>query len=1033
MIKFFVTRPLFTLVIFIFFFIIGGICWSILPLDFLPTIDLPAVTVITTYPGANAQDVEMMVTKIIEDSVSSAADIDRIESNSMENMSMITIYFNWGVDLDVATNDVRDKLDLVRKDLPKDVDPSTIVKFDISSVPILVFGISAKESAPDLYHIVDKQINNDLKRIKGIGSCSIIGGKQRQVKVELDRDAYQSRNISIQQVISMLQASNLNMPAGTLKMRTLGFALRTPGEYATVDEVADTIVGSYQNQPVYLRDIAKVWADYEDNDCVTRVNGEVGLSLSIQKQSGTNTLQVINAVYDKLNEIQKTLPPDIKIVAVQDSSENVYMSVDNLYETLMFAFLFVVIVILIFLRKLTSSLIVTLSIPCSLVVSFIYLYASGASLNIISLSSLAIALGLVVDDAIVVIDNITRHQEEKGEPPKEASIYGPGEVATAVIASTITNMAIFIPMALITGFVAIFFSQLSITIVVVLLASLLTAMSLTPMLCSKFLVVRKDQKHGKFYLMIENWFNVLEDNYKMWLDWSLHHRPIIFIAGLMLVLSSLPLFMLVPKDLFPMIDLGSIQMNVQMPVGTHWTETAKIAEQVEKLIKDNVPELRFMVTRAGMDTSSNSIGSSFGGMKTGPHIAFVQLRLVTRDQRKRSTQEIQKMLSDKIMAEIPGVDLVDMKDTGGVNQAMGVNKPLSVEIYGDDFTETDDLAQKVSDMTAKIPGAVNVTISRDKGNPEYWVEVNRAKSALLGITISDVAQTMRNNVYGFKATKFRSLGDEYDIFVRLKEDMRQTIEDVNALNITGRVNNQGVPLPSIADVNKRLGPLNIQRKNQNRVVKVEANLYKRPLSEVMTDVRTGINQMEYSANINIKYGGIQEQMGDTFSSLLLMLILGILLVYLVMVAQFESIIDPLIIMFSVPFGACGVVWALMITGTSFDVMAFAGLIMVVGIVVKNAIVLIDFTNILRARGMELFDAVKAAGKSRLRPVLMTALTAILALIPMAIVHGEGGEMWAPLGRAVIGGLVVSTLVTLIFVPVAYSVVEEKMRRKEIVK
>jgi HAE1 family hydrophobic/amphiphilic exporter-1 len=1030
MIKFFVNRSLFTSVIFVFLFLIGGICFSILPLDFLPNIDLPAVTIIATYPGANAQDVEMMVTKVIEDSVSTAANIDRIESNSQENLSLITIYFNWGIDLDTATNDVRDKLDLVRRQLPKDIDPPTIVKFDISSVPVLVFGISAKESAPDLYHIVDKQISNELKRINGVGSCSIIGGRQRQVKVELDRDAFQARNITIQQIIGMLAASNLNMPAGTLQTRTLGFALRTPGEYANIDEVGNTIVGSYQNRPVYLKDVAKVYADYEDNDCVSKVDGNLGISLSIQKQSGSNTLQVISGIYNKLEQIKKIIPADIKIVPVQDSSENIYMSVDNLYETLMFAFLFVVVVLLFFLRKLTSSLIVTLSIPCSLVAAFTYLYVSGASLNIISLSSLAIALGLVVDDAIVVIDNITRHQEEKGESQKDAAIFAPGEVASAVIASTVTNMAIFIPMALVTGFVSIFFGQLSYTIVVVLLASLLCAMSLVPLLCSRFLRVDKTVKQNKYALIVESWFVAMEEKYNELLNWALTHRARIILIGALMFLASLPLFVIVPKDLFPTMDLGSIQMNVQMPVGTHWTETARVADKVQAIIKENVPELRYMLIRAGADTSSSSIGSAFGGMKTGPNIAFVQLRLVPESERKRSTTDIQHLITQKILTQVPGVELVDLKETGGVNQAMGINKPLSIEIYGDDFDESDQMADKVSEIVKSVKGTINVTISRDKGNPEYWIKVDRDKAALAGITISDVAQTMRSSVYGYAATKFRSLGDEYDIFVRLKESQRKKLEDIQALNVYSNVTKMGVPLLSIASIDNKLGPLNIQRKNQNRVVKVEANLYDRSLSEVVKDVKKEMTKLTIPANINIKYGGAQEQMGKTFSSLGLMLLLGIILVYLVMVAQFESVIDPLIIMLSVPFGVCGVIWGLLLTNTPFDVMSFSGLIMVVGIVVKNAIVLVDFTNILRERGMELYAAVKAAGRSRLRPVLMTATVAILALIPMSIVHGEGGEMWAPLGRAVIGGLLVSTVVTLVFVPVAYSLVEEKIRRKK---
>lgn len=1033
MIKFFVDRPLFTASVFIILAVVGLFSLTNLPLDLLPDISYPAISVITVYPGASAEDIETTVTKKIEDAISTVPNLDKITSNSSENMSMVTVSFKWGTNLDSTSSDIRDKIDLIASQLPDDAQTPVLFKFDLTMIPVLQLGVTADKSYDDLYHICDKKISQALKRVAGVGTVNIIGGKQRQINVDVDRVRLDAYRIPIAQVIGVLQAANMTVPVGSLKVGDLEYSVRIPGEYVSIREIADTIIGSYQGRNVYVKDIAQVSDSFVEQTSTVRVNGKLAVMMTIQKQSGTNTVQVSAAAQKMLKNIKDELPSDVEIVIASDNAEEIRLSIENLRSTLMWALMFVMLTVFFFLRNVRGSLIISSVIPFSLIAAFIYLYFSKSTINIISLSSIIIAIGMVVDNAIVVLENVYTHRNKKGEPLRESAIFGTGEVAGAVLASTITNLVVFVPLIMVQGFAAIFFQQLAFTTAVVMTVSLIASISLTPMLASKFLDedtenYRKNKYLGVFIEKSEKWFNQLDDAYQGLLVWALANRRKVVIGSIVIFFISMPLFMFVGSEFFPSEDSGQIIANVEMPIGTRWENTSAAMEKIENIINDTVPEKRYMLVRAGNPQGSSSYGASMFGLKSGSNYGMLLLRLVPKGERHRSSDDIQHMLTGKLNS-IPGISNVNFLSMGGANTMMGGGKPISIEIYGYDINTTDNLAERVKAGMQKIPGITDITISRDKGNPEIWFKIDRQKASSFGLNISDIAYTIRNNLYGNAATKYRDSGDEYDIFVRLKEENRQSLEDVQNIFVPTRAGNN-IPLLNLAKFELRSGPLMIERKNQERLIKVEANVFGRSVGDINSDIRNMLSKIALPQDIYIKYGGSAEQMKESFGQLGIALLLGIILIYLVMVAQFESLLDPLVIMFSVPFALVGVAWGLLLSGTPFGIMPFVGAIMVVGIVVNNAIVLIDYTNILRARGIHLRDAILAGGRSRLRPILMTTGTTILGVLPIILSRGEGSEFWTPLGYALLGGMLVSTIITLVIVPVGYALIEEKIKRHD---
>ena len=629
MIKFFVNRRLFTVSIFSILMLFGLFSLANLPLDFLPKMDIPTLTILTPYPGASAEDIETTVSKVIEDSVATVPNIDKITSTSVEDYSTVTINFKWGTDLNAASADVRDKMNQITATLPKDIQPSTIYKFDLSQIPILILGVTADESYKDLYQLVDKKISQDLKKVEGVGLVSYSGGLERQINVDVDRSRLEAYQMSLGQVNAAIASANLNVPAGSIKLGRLEYGIRIPGEYGSVDEIGKTMVGSSQGRNVYVSDIANVSDSFKEVVNMTEVNGHPGMRLLILKESGANSVAVAKAVRDDLDKIKAGLPHDIQITIIFDTGQSIANQIHELTRTLGWSFLFVIITVLFFLRNVRGSLIVSMAIPFSLIAAFIYLFISGNSINIISLASIIIAIGIVVDDAIVILENIYRHREERHEPTKEAAIYGAGEVSGAVIASTTTNMVIFIPMLLVGGFIGIFFSQLSIITIVVIGMSLVTAMTLTPMLCSVLLDVKNKEEGGsnKFFEKSEEIFRNIEENYSKLLGWALSNRRMIIVGGGLLFFLSLFMFRFVGSEFFPDQDNGTFTASITMPPGTRWEETASAMQKIEAEVKKQVPELEFIMVSAGSTGST-----SFFGSQNGPNYGTINMKVIPVDK-----------------------------------------------------------------------------------------------------------------------------------------------------------------------------------------------------------------------------------------------------------------------------------------------------------------------------------------------------------------------------------------------------------------
>lgn len=1026
MIRNFVTKPLFTLSIFAVILLLGLFSYMRLPLDFLPNISIPTLTIITPYPGASPEDIETTVSKVIEDSVATVANIDKITSDSIENMSIVTISFKWGSNLDAAAADVRDKLDLVSGKLPTDIQMPTIYKFDTSQIPVLVIGVSAKDSYRDLYHLCDKKIANSLKKIEGVGTISLSGGLQRQINVDIDRNRLEAYYLSLSQINMSLQAANLSMPAGSVKTTELSYGVRVPGEFTDVDQIGMTIVGSYNGNDVFLSDIAKVTDSFVEPDSITEVDGNPGIRLTVQKQSGANTVNIAKAIRKQIEMIKEELPPDVEFTYVTDTSESIERNIEELTRTLMYAFFFVVLAVLFFLRNIRGSLIISLAMPFSIISAFVYLYATGGSINIISLASIIISIGTVVDDAIVVLENIYRHKDKKHEMPNEAAIYGTGEVSGAVLASTTTNLVIFIPLLLVQGFVGIFFGQLSTVTIVIIAMSFVTAMTLTPMLASKILKSDSDEQYksgmlSKFYQKSEEMFLGMEAAYRRTLEWALKNKRRVVTVSALAFFLSMPVFLFTGTEFFPDMDSGQATGNFAMPAGTRLEQTMAAMRKIAARVKKEVPELEYIMVTAGTDSMSMSMS------KSGPNYGNIYLKVVPLSHRKRSMKEIQRQLTD-IALSIPGVKSLDYA-AGGANQMAGVLKPITVEIYGNDFDDIDNLAAELKDKIEKVPGTVDIGLSREKTNPEYRLVVDRAKASDLGLTMYDVGMAARGYIYGTKVSKYREGGDEYDIFVRLKEENRKGIRDIKNVFATNRIG-KNIALGNIANVELQNSPQVIQRKNQQRYMMITGDYVGRPLGDIMSDINKIIARTGIPNDVSVKIAGSAEQMQDSFRSLLFALVLGIVLIYLVLVAQFESFFEPFIIMFAIPFAVVGVIWSLFLMGYPFGIMAFVGLILVTGIAVKNSIVLVDYTNILRGRGLSVNEAILEAGKTRLRPILMTSICTMLGLMPIIFGSGESSGFWKAMAVAVMGGLLVSMSITLIFVPTFYSILESRFRSSD---
>ena len=1027
-----VKRPVMTTLCFVAVAIMGLFSLQKLPIDLYPDIDTNTIMVLTTYQGASAQDIEQNVTRPLENTLNSVQHLKHITSKSRENISVITLEFEFGYDIDVLTNDVRDKLDMVQKALPDDADNPIIFKFSTDMIPIVLLSVQADESMPGLYKILDDGVANPLARIDGVGSVSITGAPKREVHIYVDPIRLEAFNLSIETIASIIGAENRNIPGGSFDIGSETYALRVQGEFSDALQMLDVVVGSKDGKNVYLRDVARIDDSLEERTQQSYNNGQKGAMIVIQKQSGANSVAIANAIHEKLPSIQKTLPSDVKLGVIVDTSDNIKNTINSLVETVLYALLFVVIVVLAFLGRWRATFIIVITIPLSLIASFIYLFGTGNTLNIVSLSALSISIGMVVDDAIVVLENVTTHIE-RGSDPKQAAVHGTNEVAISVIASTLTLIAVFFPLTLVSGMSGVLFRQLGWMVCIMMIISTTCALSLTPMLCSQWL--RLNPKQGKLFTIIfkpiERALDALDNGYAFLLNKVVRHKTVTILICVAIFIGSMSLTKFIGSEFFPTSDDGRLGVSLELPIGTR-VEIAQ--ETTERLFKEwtaKYPEIKVLNYTVGQASTDNTFASM---QDNGPHIVSMNIRLVDPGDRDRGIVEIAQLMREDLK-HYPEFKKAQVNVGGRRGSSMSGQSSIDYEIYGYDFTVTDSVAQRVKRILESVPGTADVIISRADYQPEYQVDFDREKLAIYGLNLTTAANYLRNRINGSTASYFREDGEEYDIKVMYAPEFRTSIADIENILI---YNAQGksVRVKDVGKVVERFTPPTIERKDRERIITVSTIVQGRAMSEIVADAQPLLDKLDLPAGVSINLSGSYEDQQDSFSDLGLLAILIVILVYIVMAAQFESLTYPGIIMTSLPFAFSGIVLILWATGTHLNIMSMIGSIMLIGIVVKNGIVLIDYITLNRERGMSIRSAVVFGGKSRLRPVVMTSLTTILGMVPMAIGGGQGSEMWRPLGIAVIGGLTFSTLLTLLFVPALYCIfayVGVKRQRKALRK
>lgn len=1009
-----INKPITTIMIFVAILVAGLYSVSLLPIDQYPEMEPPYVTVMTTYSGANAEEIETNVTKRLEDAFNSVQDMKEITSTSKDNMSMVMMEFDWGTPLDEAVNDVRDAIDMIYDYLPDGCSRPAIFKLSTSMMPIMMYSVTAKESYPGLDKLLEEKVANPLKRVNGIGAITVIGSPERYVYVNIDSKKLDATGMTLEQVSSAIAANNLNMPSGSMKIGKESYQVRVEGEFKESDEINDIVIGTFNGAPVLVKDIAEVNDTIKDVSLIERSNRKNSVRLMVTPQSGANSVNVCKEVKKNLAELQKGLPSDVKFSVINDSSEFIGSAIGNLSETLLLALIFVVIVVLFFIGRWRATAIIALTIPVSLLVAAIYLFATGSTLNIISLSSLSIAIGLVVDDAIVVLENITKHIK-RGSSPREAAIYATNEVWVSVLVSTLVIAAVFLPLTTITGMMGVLFKELGWIVTITVATSMLAAITLTPMLSSKLLKAKEDEKVTWYDRTIGKGLDDFENWYERILRWALRHKLIVISISAAIFISSMFLFKFIGTDFMPSSDQSILSAKIEVQSGTRVEETMKTTKMIEDYILSNIPEVTVLSSSTGSNDES-SIAAMF--TESGTNIINLNIRLKPISERKRTDVEISEQIR-KYIISLPEVINSSVTTGGAIKGMMGGTSTVDVEIYGYDFNETNALASVIKQKVSKIPGARDVSVSRKDDKAELKIVLNKEKLALHNLNSLTVSTYIRNRINGATVGYFKENGDEFDIVVRNSENYRNSISDVEDITIptpTGKIK-----LKELGEVKELWTPPNIEHTRRERIVKISVTPVGVPLGTMAENIKAELKDVDIPSGVMMHIGGTYEDQQESFANIGLLLLAVIVLVYIVMASQFESYSKPFVIMFSIPFAFTGVALGLFLTGTSLSMIAAIGVVMLVGIVVKNGVVLVDFINLMRDRGYEVNDAVALAGKSRLKPVIMTALTAILGMLPLALGIGEGSEIWAPLGVTIVGGLTVSTLVTMILIPVLYSI------------
>ncbi len=1012
--------------------LLGTIAFSNLAIDLFPEISYPIVTVVTDYPGASPEDVEVMITRLIEKRVSRIQNVRYVSSRSREGTSVVTVEFYWGTDLDLASTDIQRNLNEILDLLPDEAKQPIIIKFDPSQISVIVLAITGPLEDYELRELGEDFIAPRLEGLKGVASANVFGGQVREVQVDLDRSKLERLNLSLDRVAQAVRTGHMDRPGGSLNTGKREYSIRTIGRSPEPRDIEEIVISHQNGIPIRLRDVGTVREGYEDVQAEVHVNGIKGVVIGVQKQIGGNTVAVVDQVLKALPQIRKELPQGVSLEVVADQSTFIRKSIQNLQKEAMMGALLAVIIILLFLRNVTSTIIIAHSIPLSILATFVMLHFGKFTLNIMTLGGLALGVGRLVDDAIVVLENINRHLE-RGESPEEASYKGASEVSKPVIAATLTSIIVFLPLAFVKGIAALLFVQMAYTVAFSLLASLFDSLTLIPLLTAKFLkpkkVGEKPSWSETILLKTQPLFLWIDQHYQNTLRFALSHRKLVVTGMTVAFGGSLLLIPLIGTEFFPPSDEGQVRLAMRLPVGSPLEETKKVMNEVEEVVFSGVPELKSLWARAGTGRGRSVI---FGGRFAGPHTGTASLMLVDQSERERSSEEIARSLRERVR-NIPGA-IINVFPGGIISRVMsfGADDPISVEILGFDIPTGSRLAKEVEGILREVRGVTDIQIGREEGLPEYQIKFRQDRLASLGLSTARVAENVRGAIEGLEASIYidPKTGRERKVRVRLQEEDRRRPEDLYRIPLPvsgGKV----VPLEHVAEIVRVTGPSQLERKYQQRVVFVTANTSGRDLGSIAEEIEEKISRMMIPEGFSVLLKGAREEQKEAFRTLLFALALAIVLVYMVLASQFGSFLHPFLIMFSVPLGIIGVIWALFLTGNTLSVISFIGIIMMVGIVVSNAIILIDYINRLRKEeGMELMEAVLQGGRVRLRPILMTSLTTVFGLTPMALGLGEGAETNASMAIAVIGGLLVSMFLTLVFIPTLYFIVEKHRSRKK---
>ena len=1021
-----VNKPVTTALIFIALAIFGVFSLINLSLDRFPKFDANVVMVMSSYSGASAQDIETNLTKVLENSLNGVSDLKNITSTSKENVSLITLEFVEGVDIDVATNDVRDKLDMVNSVLPDGASLPIIFKFSADDMPIMIMAATANQSYTALEKLLDEKVATPLARVSGVGTVSVSGAPQREIQVYCDPNKLEAYGLTIAGISNIIASENRNIPSGSIDIGSNAYSLRVEKEFTGADELLNVVVAHYNGRTIYLRDVARVIDGVEERYQESYINGTQGAQIIIQKQADANTVNVIKGVQKEMEKIKKTLPSDIEIRTVVDGSENIINTLNSLKETIILTFLIVMLVVYLFLGRWRATFIIVLAIPISLLASLMYLWATGNTLNIVSMSALSIAIGMVVDDAIVVLENISTHLE-RGAKPKEAAVHATQEVGISVIASTLTMLAVFLPLTMIKGMAGLMFKQLGWIVSIIMIVSTVGALTLIPMLCSQFL--RFKPKTGKMHDLIFGNFNKLIDAisraYGRFINWCVTHRTVVIVTSLAILGATLGAFVPgIKTEFFPKADDGRITVQLELPAGTGQSVTRSLAHEIYGKIEAAVPEMVNCSYTFGQADSDNA----FASMQTnGTHVMSYNINIGSMEDRDRTVGQIAGVIRG-ILADYPEFKKVRVTEGGGM--AMGGASTVDVEVYGYDFATTDRVAKEIQAKMLADGGCAQVIISRDEYTPEYKVDFDREKLAINGLNTTTAASYLSSAINGSTMSYYREDGDEYGIRVRYAPEFRTGIEDIENILIYNN-SGKGIRIKDVGTVVEILTPPSIQRKNRERLITVSGIVSDDyVLSDVVEMTEKSIAEVDIPSEVMIEIGGSFEDQQETFGDLILLLVMIIILVYIVMASQFESFMSPFVIMFSIPFAFVGVLLGLAVSGTPLGVMGLIGVLILMGVVVKNGIVLIDYTILQQERGKSVNEACVIAANSRLRPILMTTLTTVLGMLPMAMGKGEGSEMWRSLGMVVAWGLSISTLVTLVIIPTVYASMASWQERRK---